>query len=544
VTSPFSAAARTANLDALGRERFDVLVVGGGITGVGIARDAAMRGLRVALVEKGDFASGTSSRSSRLVHGGLRYLEHGQIHLVYEASRERRTLLRIAPHLVHPLRFLWPVFENARISRWKLQAGLLTYDALALFRNVATHRALSASMVAECEPALRTLGLQGGVSYYDASTDDVRLTIANVRAAAAAGAVVANYLSVHELAIEGGTVRGVTAEDLVCGRTVHISARAVVNATGPWSDAIRTLADPDAVPSTRGTKGVHIGVPRERLGNHGALTILSPIDGRVMFILPSGKMTIVGTTDTDYAGPLDTVRATPDDIAYLLRTANAYFPAAHLSPADVISAWAGVRPLVSDDASTPGAVSREHAIAWTAPGLLTVSGGKLTTYRAMAVDVVDAVMKSFDEPLRRAPTHRVPLPGGNISSFDTEVHRAQTTIGIPALAEHLVRSYGSEWRDVWAIVRHDHALAANISPGLPYIAAELHWAVQHEMALTLADLLIRRLHIAFETHDHGLAAAPAVARVVAPLLGWNTRRIEAELGRYGREVRGMFGVAE
>ena len=544
MTHPFSAAARTANLDALGRERFDVLVVGGGITGAGVARDAAMRGLRVALVEQSDFASGTSSRSSRLIHGGLRYLEHGQIHLVYEASRERRTLLRIAPHLVHPLRFLWPVFENARISRWKLHAGLLTYDALALFRNVATHRALSTSMIAEYEPALRTLGLQGGVSYYDASTDDIRLTLANVRAAAQAGAVVANYVSVRELAMRDETVHGATAEDLLCGRTVHIAARTVVNATGPWSDAVRMLADPSAAPSTRGTKGVHIAVPRERVGNHGALTILSPIDGRVMFILPSGRLTIVGTTDTDFAGPLDAVRATPDDIAYLLRTANAYFPAAHLSPADVISAWAGVRPLVSDDASSPGAVSREHAVTWTAPGLVTVSGGKLTTYRAMAEDVVDAVQKSFGEPVRRAPTHRVPLPGGELHSFADEVHRAQGAIGLPPLAEHLVRSYGSEWRDVWAIVGSNHALAANVSPGLPYIAAELVWAVESEMALTLADLLVRRLHVAFETHDHGLAAAPAVARVVAPLLGWNARRIEAELGRYGREVRGMFGVEE
>jgi glycerol-3-phosphate dehydrogenase len=307
---------------------------------------------------------------------------------------------------------------------------------------------------------------------------------------------------------------------------------------------VRALADPNAAPSTRGTKGVHIAVPRERVGNHGALTILSPIDGRVMFILPSGRLTIIGTTDTDYTGPLDTVRATPDDITYLLRTANAHFPAAHLSPADVISAWAGVRPLVSDEASSPGAVSREHAVTWTAPGLLTVSGGKLTTYRAMADDVVNAVMRSLDQPVRRATTHRVPLPGGNIPSFVDEVHRAQSAIGLPPLAEHLVRSYGSEWRDVWAIVGSNHALAANVSPGLPYIGAELVWAVEHEMALTLADILIRRLHVAFETHDHGLAAAPAVARVVAPLLGWNTRRIEAELGRYGREVRGVFGVEE
>jgi glycerol-3-phosphate dehydrogenase len=262
----------------------------------------------------------------------------------------------------------------------------------------------------------------------------------------------------------------------------------------------------------------------------------------VMFVLPAGALTIIGTTDTDYAGPLDSVRATGDDVAYLLHTANAYFPAARLSPSDVISAWAGVRPLVANGSGAPGEVSREHAITWTAPGLLTITGGKLTTHRAMAADVVDAAVKALGRRLRRAPTDRVPLPGGDMRSLDAELEAARATIGNERTAEHLVHTYGTEWRVVWEAVHRNRVLSSPVAPGLPYIVAELHYAVAREMALTLPDLLIRRLHVAFETRDHGIAAAPAVARVVAPLLGWSGEQIEAELGRYGREVERIFGI--
>jgi glycerol-3-phosphate dehydrogenase len=315
-----------------------------------------------------------------------------------------------------------------------------------------------------------------------------------------------------------------------------------VNATGPWSDVIRQLADPSAERSVRGTKGVHIAVPRERVHNQAALTIVSPIDGRVMFILPAGTLTIIGTTDTDYAGPLDAVRATSEDVAYLLRTANAYFPAAHLTPSDVISAWAGIRPLVANGNGDPGAISREHAITWTAPGLLTVSGGKLTTYRRMAAEVVDVAGRALGRRLRRSPTHRVPLPGGDMSSLTAELDAAQAAIGNRPIAEHLVHTYGTAWREVWDIVVHDRVLSSLVAPGLPYVVAELHYAVTREMAHTLSDLLIRRLHVAFETRDHGISSAPAAARVVAPLLGWNGTQIDAELAKYGRDVERIFGI--
>jgi glycerol-3-phosphate dehydrogenase len=542
-TQPFSVHARRAALDLLSHARFDVLVIGGGITGAGVARDAAMRGLRTALLERNDFASGTSSRSSRLIHGGLRYLEHGWLHLVFESSRERRTLMRIAPHLVKPLAFTWPVYDEARVPLWKLGAGLMVYDALALFRNLGgNHRRLLPDEVLELEPAIRRERLRGGARYFDASTNDIRLTLANVQSAADAGATVLNHAEVRMLRRAGSHVTGAHAVDHITGKEVDITARAVVNASGPWSDSIRRMADPHATTALRGTKGVHIAVPRERVGNRDALTILSAIDGRVMFVLPAGAFTLIGTTDTDYAGPIDEVRATHADVDYLIRSANEYFPAAQLQTPDVVAAWAGIRPLVAGGGATPGSTSREHSISWTSPGLLSVTGGKLTTYRSMASSVVDHVVRALGMSARSAPTHQVALPGGDMRSVEEEVHLAGATIAVEPLAEHLVRMHGTAWRDVWTIVGRNRALSAPVVPTLPYIVAELHYAVEHEMALTLGDLLIRRLHVAFETRDHGISAAPAAARAVGPLLGWSENDYAAQLAAFREEVSRIFGV--
>lgn len=521
------------DLSALTAAPFDLLIIGGGIVGTSTAREAALRGLRTALVERADFASGTSSRSSRLIHGGLRYLEHGQLHLVFEASRERRILLRVAPHLVRPLQFLWPMFDRARIPPWKVRAGLTLYDALALFRNVARHRVVDTARTLAIEPALRRQGLDGGAIYFDAATDDARLTVANARAARAAGATVATRVEVDRLLLDTGAVRGACVRDVLGGRILDIAARVVVNATGPWSDTIRRLADPDARPSMRGTKGVHIALPRERVGNAGALTLLSPIDGRVFFVLPAGLTTIIGTTDTDYDGPLDAVHATPDDVGYLLRSANAYFPSAALAPADVIAAWAGIRPLIGGDARQPDALSREHAVTFTAPGLITVSGGKLTTYRIMARDVVNAVQHALGQPARPADTAHLALPGGAVALLDGELADARQRIGSRDLAEHSVFRYGTEWRDVWALADRDRALAQPLAAPLPDIGAELSWAIDHEMALSLGDLLVRRLRLAFETRDHGRAVAAAVA----PRFGFT----DADVQRYAAEVETIFG---
>jgi glycerol-3-phosphate dehydrogenase len=539
---------RAARLDRLEQERFDVLVIGGGINGAGIARDAAMRGLMVALVEREDFASGTSSRSSRLIHGGIRYLEHGFLHLVFESSRERRTLLRIAPHLVRPLEFTWPVYEGARVPRWKLGAGLVLYDALSLFRNVAMHRQLGHRKIMAREPALREEGLVGGAAYYDASTDDTRLTLANSIAAAEAGAVVLNHVTLTGLTRgDGGIARAATVVDRLGGRELTIAADAIVNATGPWSDEIRRLEEGTAEerPAVRGTKGVHIAVPRERVNNRGAVTLLSPLDGRVMFVLPAGRFAIIGTTDTETSASPDDVRATTADVDYLLSSASEYFPESQLTMADVVSAWAGIRPLIATgftrDASS---ASREHLIGRGPSGVITVSGGKLTTYRSMAAEVVDMVQRALGREPTPSKTHAVPLPGGDIASYDAELARAREKVGAHDVAERLVRAFGGRWREVWRLVDGNRALAEPVVEGLPYVMAELVYGVQHERACSLGDLLIRRTHIAFETVDAGLSAAPVAAALVAPLLGWDDAAVADALAAYEQEAGRIFAVED
>lgn len=536
-------AERAATLAALGAERFDALVIGGGITGVGVARDAALRGLRVALVERDDFASGTSSRSSRLVHGGLRYLEHGHLHLVFESSLERRRLLDLAPHLVRPLEFVWPVYEGARVPRWKLGAGLFLYDLLALFRNVAPHRRLDPDDVMAREPRLRSSELTGGASYYDAATDDARLTLATALGARERGAVVANHAGVRRLVVLRGRTDGAIITDAITGAETSIRARVVVNAAGPWSDEIRRLDEPAAGAAVRGTKGVHITLPRERVGNNNALTLLSPVDGRVMFILPGETHTIVGTTDTETDASPDDVRASRADVQYLLDTANHFFPAAHLVSEDVVCAWAGIRPLVAGRFGEDAAgASREHEITVSERGVVSVMGGKLTTYRAMSAEVVDVVERELGRTGSPSATARESLPGGDIDSFEQECERALRATGDALRGEHLVRAYGSRWRELWSATGGDATLAEPLADGLPYVGAALAYGVSNELGLTLADLLIRRTHVAFETKDQGRSIATTAAGIVGGMLGWDSAAHERALAEYEAEVSRLFAI--
>ncbi len=543
---PQPPAPRSERLLALASQEFDLLVIGGGVTGCGTARDAALRGLRVALVEREDFASGTSSRSSRLIHGGVRYLEHGHLGLVFESSIERYRLLRLAPHLVRPLAFVWPVYKGARIPRWKLSAGLMLYDALALFRNVKGARTLSVRQVVESVPGLKDENLTGGARYYDAATDDARLTLANAIGASEAGAVVLNHASVRGLIVEEGRARGATVVDDLTGQQIAVRARVIVNATGPWSDEIRRLDSVNGTaPAVRGSKGVHISVPRERLPTDSALTILSPVDGRVMFVLPAESHTIIGTTETPTTAHPSQVRASVSDLDYLLASANAFFPEAHLTREDVVSAWAGIRPLVATGYSGAGdanSASREHAIHTSPTGVLTISGGKLTTFRVMARDMVNAVEKVLGVPHRKPVTDSLPLPGGDMVSFDAELAAARAEVGSEATAVHLVRAYGSRWRLVWGLTREQPQLAEPLVPGLPYIRAEAVFGVTHELVLTLSDLLVRRLKVAFETRDLGRAAARVAAADMAPLLGWSPDTVERQLADYSRDVERLFAI--
>ena len=535
-------AARRQPLARLAAEPAELLVIGGGIVGAGIARDAAMRGVRTVLVERHDLGFGSSSRSSRLVHGGLRYLEQGAFRLVAEANRERAVLLRIAPHLVRPLPFVFPVHTGDRVGRLRLAAGLWLYDMLALFRNVGRHQWLSRERLLDAEPVVRDRGLQGGARYYDAQCDDARLVVATARSALAHGASIATYSSVHGLLREGGRIMGAEVEDRLSGARVTVRAEAVINATGPWSDGLRRLEESAATPLLRTTKGVHVVVLRSRLGHHEAITFTSPIDGRVMFLLPWGDLSYIGTTDTDSTEHPEAVRADGADVLYLLRSANAQFPGAHLTEDDVRATWAGLRPLLAGaGASSASAVSREHAIVEGAGGMLTVAGGKLTTYRSMAAEAVDrAVPKLARRRLLRpeAGTDRESLPGGETA--DLEPFRAQgLDAGFSAATvEHLLRHYGTEAAGLYNLARSNRALAMPLTPGHPAIAAEVVHAARRELAQRVDDVLVRRIHLFYETPDQGRDAARKTAALLAAQLGWSAERTADEVRRYDALVAG------
>jgi glycerol-3-phosphate dehydrogenase len=541
---PFSAATRRTQLATLPDETADLLVIGGGITGAGIARDAAMRGLRTVVVDAGDFGWGTSSRSSRLIHGGLRYLEHRWFRLVFEASRERRILLRIAPHLVRPRAFVFATHEGSRVKRWEISAGVWLYDILAAFRNVHMHRLLSRRGVLKIEPLLRERGLTGGALYYDAQTDDARLVLATMRSAHRHGATCLSYVRVTSLEKADGLVRGAQLEDAFTGDRLSVKAHVVVNATGPWSDAMRRLDEPTAEPLLRLTKGAHIAVPQRRIGNTGAVTLLSPIDGRVMFVLPWGEVTIVGTTDTDEVVAPDDVAATEQDVLYLVRSANAVFPNARLGMDDVIAAWAGLRPLLKGGGESTATVPREHRIVESASGLVTIAGGKLTTYRVMAAQTVDVVarrLRALDgRPLPpRASTGREPLPGGEVRDLDALTEElVQEGLG-PEVARHLVLSYGTEARAVANLMAADRSLAGPLIPDGPWRLAEVVYQARREMALTVSDVLVRRSHAFHLRADQAVSAAPVVAQLLASELGWDAERRAASVAAYIADVERM-----
>lgn len=493
-----SALSRPDVLRRLGEHTFDLVIVGGGINGCGIARDAAMRGLSVALVEQNDFGSGTSGRSSRMIHGGVRYLEHRHFRLVAEASRERRTLLRIAPHLVRPMEFVWPLYSGGRMPRWKLLTGLALYDAFAVFRNTRRHQRLSSRDLLAREPAIRADGLVGGAVYYDAVTDDARLTLANALAARSAGALVLNHA---EVVADQYFASPIVVNDRLSGNDVRISFRAVVVAVGPWD------------PGVRGTKGSHILVSRARTGQEHAITFLSAEDQRVLFMVPDGEMTLIGTTDLPTRESPETVRPSPQEIDYLLRSASAVLACEPLRTRDVLAAWAAIRPLAAQSATgEPASVSREHAIE-ERHGAITVTGGKLTTYRAVAAEVVDRVVRQLGMSLPAASTDRVPLPGADRQA-------------------HIVHA-----------ITENPALSGRITPESAHRKAELIVATREELAETLGDLLIRRTRIAFRVPDRGLGIAPMAADIVAPVLGWDRTRRDLEVERFANEVGTMFGVA-
>lgn len=525
----------------------DLLVVGGGITGAGVARDAARRGLSVALVEMRDLASGTSSRSSKLVHGGLRYLEQFELGLVFEAVAERGVLSRIAPHLVTPLPFLFPIYESSRVGLAKLSAGMWLYDGLSLFRSHRLHRTLRRKATLEAEPALEADGLVGAPLYWDAATDDARLTLETALDAASHGATIVPWCAaVGWLRDDGGRVTGAVVRDHVGADEGRIRARAVVNCTGPWTDATLSLAGRPRPPMLRRTKGVHLVVDAARLPVRHAVVMEHPEDRRVLFAIPWGDRAYVGTTDTDFDGDPNEVAASREDVDYLLEAVNRYFPTHALGPEDVVSTWAGVRPLVAPpegDAIDESSVSREHTIQAGHDGVITVAGGKLTTYRRMADEIVDAALAGLGadhRALSPARTGKDPLPGAaDLQAGDAAGQIAQVAAlgGLPEpVARALVGSYGGRAEGVAGLCAEAPALAAPLVPGRPEILAQVDWAVREELASRLSDVFVRRTQLFFRDRAQGLDAAERVADRMAALLGWDAARRNAELTEYRAEV--------
>ncbi|HET91817.1 MAG TPA: glycerol-3-phosphate dehydrogenase/oxidase [Chloroflexi bacterium] len=529
---PFSAATRSENLARMMQEPFDLLIVGGGITGVGIARDAALRGIRTALVEKGDLGIGTSSRSTRLIHGGIRYLEYGEFKLVFDACSERRVMRKIAPRLARPLAFLYPIYRGQRPAPWKISAGLWMYDALSLFRNVQNHRWLHPDEVQQREPLLAGRGLLSAGRYYDVQVNDARLTLATAKSAHIHGAVVTNYTRATGLMKTGGRISGAHVVDEISGQEVEVQARVVVNATGIWADQVLALDEPPSSPMIRPTKGVHLMIPKSKLPSQHAVIFSVPRDGRHIFLIPWGDFTLIGTTDTDHQGDLDDPITKYEDVAYLLEAVNHTFPGAQVRPADVISAFAGLRPLVAAPGN-PSAISREHIMAETPAGLVTIVGGKLTTHRLMAQQLVDHVARRLAEEFGLHPPFecrtRQPLEGAQ-----TEVLKL-SGVDDPT-GQHLVDTYGSDATWILAYAEENPAWGQPIVPGLRYLMGEALYGVQHEMALTLCDVLIRRTHVIYEARNGGLEHARAVAELMAPRLDWDEAETERQIAAYAAQV--------
>lgn len=534
-------AARARQIERLRGEDFDVLVIGGGVSGVAVARDAARRGFNTGLIEARDFSEGTSSRSSRLIHGGLRYLEHFEFDLVFEASQERRTLLDIAPHLVRPLEFLFPIFETGRVGKLKLDAGLWLYDALSLFRNIQRHQMLDRDDLLELEPGLRDEGLLGGARYYDAQVDDSRLVLTTAVAADEAGAAIASRVEAVEIDTANWPGHRVSARDSDGGVDIQIDTLTIINATGPWADQTLRRAGVTSGARLAPSRGTHIHVPRDRLGHDHAFIFEAPSDGRVMFVLPWREdLTLIGTTDDLHEGPPEGVAATAADVSYLLEATNHLFPRANLKRTDVLSAWAGLRPLVAPDTeggSQVGAISREFEVHEDPPGVFTLMGGKLTSHRAMAEETVDRVAEFLaafrPDPVNACDTHRVPLPGGSfddLSELCEHVVDRGARVGVAAEgAKRLARAYGTRAGAVLELVRDRPQLAAPMLEGRPHILAEAVHAVRQEYALSVADILYRRTRIGLETRDGVAEAARRVATTIALEMGWDDVRVAREI---------------
>lgn len=553
-----SASTRASNISLMESEQFDVLVIGGGITGAGVALDAVARGYRVALVEKVDFASGTSSKSTKLVHGGIRYLPNFDFALVREALVERGLLLRNAPFLVHPVGFVLPIYKGDRHPVGLpfttprgiglgvvLDIGLWLYDGLAGRHNVKRHRRLSRKEVMRLAPALVTENLKQGFIYYDGQTNDARLTMAVLRTAVQYGATIANYAEVTSFVTENGKVSGAHVRDNLGNQNFIVRARHIVNATGIFAEEVEALTEAGSLVHVEPSKGVHLVFSREdvKIGDD-AIVLPETDDKRILFLVPWESRAVFGTTDTG-SGDLDHPTATKDDITYLLHHLNRYL-SVNLTADDIISVYAGYRPLLRarSSAHSTAKLSRTHAVLQNSSGLVTIVGGKLTTYRRMAQDTVDVLSRRDGSTSMSHPTTSLPLSGSAgwpAAQRDLEVKGAALGLS-PQTISHLGESYGSHARSLLSLIESDATLGARPIEDLPYLRAEVVYACRHEMAMTLDDVLARRTSIILEDRDRGAGIVEEVAALMAKELDWSPEQQKAMIDVYRAALQQQMPV--
>ncbi len=532
---------RRDTLDNIERERFDAIIIGAGINGAGIARDAALRGLRVLLLDKGDIAGGTTAWSTRLIHGGLRYLEHGEFGLVRESLRERERLLRLAPHLVRPLPLLIPLYKNAARAPRTIRAGLCAYDLLSFDKSLAPHRALTRAATLQRAPGLAAEDLRGGAVYYDAQVEYAeRLALENVLDAQAQGAAVLTYARVTRIIDEQGVVRGLEFEDSLAGGTHQAHAPVVLNAAGPWVDAVVANLSSPVTQMIGGTKGSHIVVAPFSAAPAIALYVEAQTDRRPFFIIPWQGLYLIGTTDLRYAGDLNEITPDETEIAYLLAETNRVLPTAQLTRADVLYGYAGVRPLAVQSARAPAGITRRHFIRDHAPqlaGFASIIGGKLTTYRALAEQAVAFIYQKLRRPAPQCTTARRPLPGAACADFNTFSAQFKAESALPVqTSERLLRVYGTRAVEVLRLAAADVGLRAPFSLESGAIGAEVVFAFRAELAETLTDCLLRRTMVGLN-RAAGRDAVTAAARLAQTYLGWDDGRAERELVAYHQYVK-------
>ena len=524
---------RETAISQLGTEQFDILVIGGGVNGVGAALDAAARGLKVALIEAQDIAAGTSSRSSKLIHGGLRYLEQYDFKLVREALHERELMVStLCPHLVKPVGFLFPLTEKLK-ERTYVGAGLALYDALRGFqRALPWHKHLSQKQINEIAPSLRHDLVTGAIKYFDAQVDDARHTMAVARTAARHGAIIATRVSAESLIREGKRVVGVNALDLETGKRIKIKAGATVMCAGVWSDQLHEQFELTPGYNVTMSKGAHIVVPGSAIKSDAGIIVKTPVS--VLFLIPWADKWIVGTTDTPYEGDRAEPFATREDVQYILDQANRVLEP-KLKAEEIIGVYAGLRPLVANKKSaTTTKLSREHTVDRPAAGFVSIAGGKYTTYRVMAKDVIDRAVIELRRITKESVTEKLPLVGADgYFALEQQKDRIAQESGLDvATVTHLLNRHGSLISEILEIIKDQPKLAAKLDAELPYIKAEIVYAASHEGARSVDDVISRRTRLSFEAANHGLYLAEEVAALIAPVLGWSAKERKESMAHY------------